>query len=75
MDNPTPILLKKGSWLPLSQIVEKLRRHELSLDDFYYEKKLNRWHQLNSHPLIKKQFLPIPKHLLRSLPAATSPRG
>jgi hypothetical protein len=52
-----------------------LRRHELSLDDFYHEKKLNRWHQLNSHPLIKKQLLPIPKHLLCSLPTATSQLG
>ncbi len=60
-----PILLKTGETLSLPVIVEKIRRHEMHLDDFYFDEEGKRWIQLNTHPLIKSQLLPIPKKFLR----------
>jgi len=65
MPDGVPILLKNGATLPLSAVVEKIRRHELHLDDFYFDDKGKRWIQLNTHPLIKAQLVPIPKKFLR----------
>lgn len=60
----SPILLKKGAWLALPKIVECLRRHELALEDSYFDMARSAWAPLNSHPEIKKQLLPIPKSML-----------
>jgi hypothetical protein len=65
-----PTLLKKGAWLSLGGLVEGLRRHEIALEDFYYDAARKAWSPLNMHPLIKKQLLPIPKTLLRRVPVA-----
>jgi hypothetical protein len=63
-EDSRPTLLKKGAWLSLGGLVEALRRHEVSLDDHYYDPSRKAWTPLNSHPRIKKQLLPIPKKLL-----------
>lgn len=65
-----PVLLQKGAWLTLPRIVEGLRRHEIALGDLYFDTTRKAWLALNSHPEIKKQLLPIPKALLRSVPVA-----
>ena len=65
MDDSLQILLRNGLRLSLPAIVEKIRHHELHLDDFYFDEEGKRWMQLNTHPLIKAQLVPIPKKFLR----------
>jgi hypothetical protein len=65
MHDGVQILLKNGLTLSLPVIVEKIRHHEMQLDDFYFDEEGKRWMQLNTHPLIKAQLVPIPKKFLR----------
>jgi hypothetical protein len=65
MHDGVQILLKNGLTLSLPVVVEKIRHHEMQLDDFYFDKEGKRWMQLNTHPLIKAQLVPIPKKFLR----------
>lgn len=63
MNTIPPVLLKKGHWLPLAGIAEGLQRHEITLEDLYFDTRRKIWAPLGSHPEIKSQLLPTTNSL------------